>query len=217
MPHQDDNGKLCWDFYHSIKSNNLGHIAGWTKKITRKRAWEFFYTSGLRCGFKSFRDYLQGSPAWGGCGFDNLTEIKALIDKTSDPDAIAWFDEALAGKHGGEREGAGRPAHGEIKSDNVTLEKYDVEETGFKPQRGNSKSYTLRKLRDEYPDVFAKVKAGELSANAAAIEAGFRKPPPTPFEGLLKNWNSATSEDRARFLATVGAQPVSASASGNGA
>jgi hypothetical protein len=33
----------------------------------------------------------------------------------------------------------GRPAHGEIKSDNVTLEKED-DDTGYKPQRGNGQA-----------------------------------------------------------------------------
>lgn len=84
-------------------------------------------------------------------------------------------------------------------------------------KRGDGIEYTMARLERDYPEYHEKVKSGELSANAAAIEAGFRKPPLTPFEGLLKNWNSATSDDRARFLATVGAQPVSASASGDGA
>ena len=37
-------------------------------------------------------------------------------------------------------------------------------------------TYTLRRLLRDKPKLFAKVEAGELSANAAAIEAGFRHP-----------------------------------------
>ncbi len=42
-------------------------------------------------------------------------------------------------------------------------------------QKGNSKSYTLSRLERDRPDLFERVCGGELSANAAAIEAGFRK------------------------------------------
>jgi hypothetical protein len=39
---------------------------------------------------------------------------------------------------------------------------------------GTSKNATLRRLRKDNPELHDKVVAGELSANAAAIEAGFR-------------------------------------------
>lgn len=42
-----------------------------------------------------------------------------------------------------------------------------------KADRG--KAYTLDRLQRESPELFEQVKAGELSANAAAIKAGFRK------------------------------------------
>ncbi len=40
---------------------------------------------------------------------------------------------------------------------------------------GNSETYALRRLKRDRPDLADKVLDGELSANAAAIEAGFRK------------------------------------------
>ncbi len=42
-------------------------------------------------------------------------------------------------------------------------------------ERGTSQSYTLRRLRRDRPDLADKVIEKELSANAAAIEAGFRE------------------------------------------
>ena len=39
---------------------------------------------------------------------------------------------------------------------------------------GNSRSYTLSRLKRESPELFQDVCDGKLSANAAAIEAGFR-------------------------------------------
>jgi len=60
---------------------------------------------------------------------------------------------------GGDRKSAQRD-----QSDNVTL------------KRGNSESYLRRRLARDRPDLYERVNAGELSAHAAAIEAGFRKP-----------------------------------------
>jgi hypothetical protein len=50
----------------------------------------------------------------------------------------------------------------------------DVEHTSI---QGTSKSYTVSRLKRDRPDLFGKVVAGELSANKAAIEAGFRRNP----------------------------------------
>ena len=51
---------------------------------------------------------------------------------------------------------------------------------------GNSESYAHRRLRKDRPDIHARVLAGEISAHAGMIEAGFRKKPPsrnqTPLE-----------------------------------
>jgi hypothetical protein len=50
---------------------------------------------------------------------------------------------------------------------------------------GNSALYTLKRLKRDRPDLFQVVLGGGMSANAAAIEAGFRKQPP-PFDQILK-------------------------------
>jgi len=44
---------------------------------------------------------------------------------------------------------------------------------------GNSEAYTLNRLRRAAPELFEKVKQGGISANAAAIQAGFRRPTKT--------------------------------------
>jgi hypothetical protein len=63
---------------------------------------------------------------------------------------------AKLGEHG-----RGKP----IDNDNIII----------KPKQGTSRSYTLDRLKRERPDLFARVKTKEITANAAAIEAGFRK------------------------------------------
>ncbi len=43
------------------------------------------------------------------------------------------------------------------------------------PQKGTSRQYTLARLQRDRPDLAQAVLSGEMSANAAAISAGFRK------------------------------------------
>jgi len=65
------------------------------------------------------------------------------------------------------REATVGPVHIHRDSDIVTIT--DAE-------RGNAKPYTLTRLADKHPALYERVKAGEVSAHAAAIEARFRKP-----------------------------------------
>jgi hypothetical protein len=58
--------------------------------------------------------------------------------------------------------GSGREG-GEEKVDNIKF------------NGGTSKNYILARLHRDRPDLAARVKAKEMSANAAAIEAGFRR------------------------------------------
>jgi hypothetical protein len=44
------------------------------------------------------------------------------------------------------------------------------------PDYGTSLSYTLRRLKQDHPELYQRVVAGDLSANAAAREAGIRRP-----------------------------------------
>jgi hypothetical protein len=65
--------------------------------------------------------------------------------------------------------------------------------------QGTSKSYTLNRLRREHSELFERVVAGELSANAAAIEAGFRKVK-TPLEQVMALIPKLTEEERQEVL-----------------
>jgi hypothetical protein len=71
--------------------------------------------------------------------------------------------------YGGKREGAGRPKKGESREnqgDNITL----------KSERGTSRAYILARLdRDGFRELAIKVRAGEMSASKAAVQAGFSK------------------------------------------
>jgi hypothetical protein len=50
----------------------------------------------------------------------------------------------------------------------------------FQRPSGNSAAAALRRLERYRPDILDRVLAGEISAHAGMVEAGFRKPPPRP-------------------------------------
>lgn len=72
---------------------------------------------------------------------------------------------------------------------------------------GNTVAYTLARLHRDEPELAARVKAGELSANAAAIEAGWRKKPRT-LEKLQKAWIKASPEEKQQFLDWIQGQKI---------
>lgn len=57
------------------------------------------------------------------------------------------------------------PNHRPVSTDNVSTSE---------GSHGNSKAYTLDRLSRDRPDLLERVKSGQLSANKAMIEAGFR-------------------------------------------
>ena len=79
--------------------------------------------------------------------------IEALLKDS--PDVLAMWREEMTNE----------PHKHLDEGDNITI----------KPERGTGKAYTVSRLKRESPELFAQVVAGELSANAAAIKAGWRK------------------------------------------
>jgi len=59
----------------------------------------------------------------------------------------------------------------QLRNENDTFDRSNDVTVG----RGNSPTYVLRRLQRDHPALAERVMKGELSANAAAIEAGFRK------------------------------------------
>lgn len=68
---------------------------------------------------------------------------------------------------------------------------------------GTGREYTIRRLRRDAPELAERVLRGELSANAAAIQAGIR-PRPTPLAAALLAWRRLDPAGRAAFLTAVG-------------
>jgi hypothetical protein len=77
------------------------------------------------------------------------------------------LDEGGANNPGGKNQ---HTQEEEVKGDIVTIDQTEPTPA----QKGNSLAYAHRRLARERPDLFERVCRGELSANAAMIEAGFR-------------------------------------------
>jgi hypothetical protein len=76
---------------------------------------------------------------------------------------------------------------------------------------GNSAAAAMRRLRKDRPDIHARVLAGEMSANAGMVEAGFRqrreRKKTTPLKRILKLLPSLSDADRAVLRQTLDATP----------
>lgn len=133
-----------------------GDLIGNLEEIIEHRLWE-------RVGYDSFesyaREHLKHSEEW--CREvvriynQDWTPAQREIGTVADlASAVELARGNPLSEHGGER----------VKQDsNTTL-----------PDRGQT--YALRRLARDRPDLLDKVEAGDLTPNAAAIEAGFRRP-----------------------------------------
>jgi hypothetical protein len=108
------------------------------------------------------------SPAGTHCAHGKHGAILAQINLVSTPMA-SDLDQIKLGRHGGDRRS--EKAKADQGSDKKTVPTLI----------GRGRNYDLARLDRDRPDLAARVRAKKMSANAAAIEAGFRKPP-------LKNW-----------------------------
>lgn len=150
------------------------------RRIIDERAWESRRVPGKGIvTMQSLRELVTTPPitGWG----EDPSKIEAVI--RDDAEVLAMWREAMKQKQG-------------QRTDIVDI----VNEV--KPSKGNSRAYTVSRLQREAPELFAKVAAGEMSANAAAIEAGFRKRK-TPLDQLRSWWAKASQAERVTFAQEV--------------
>jgi hypothetical protein len=127
--------------------------------------------------FIDFADYCQTPPPYG------LGRLPAVVHEEAEIRA--------AGPHGGDRRSEEFKNQGYI----VTLK-----------DRGNASKYTVARLERDRPDLAARVEAGEMSAHAAAIEAGFRPKTctvPLTVEGATRLMLKLSDAERDEVMARV--------------
>jgi hypothetical protein len=178
----DAAGMLYYKMLTMVREQrSLTELPATLKEIIKTRAWQRWRWVGSTFTQNSLGAYLT-SPPPNGVGIQ-LDTVKKLI--ADDPEAAAAFRDEMTGE----------PGHPVPNTDNIINRN--------KAEQGTSRSYTLARLKRERPDLFERVKAKKLSANAAAIETGFRTPPATPFERILKLLPKLTESERQQLLAAL--------------
>jgi len=138
-----------------------------------------------------FEDWVTAFP-FKGLGM-TLEDLKVIAQGSIE--ALDAIDRATSGRHGGDHTSE------ESKGNNVPLAQ----------PKGNSTRRALRRLRtegergnDQAADLHRQLLAGQVSANAAMIQAGFRKRSKSytgePLERARKAFQDLTEEERRAFL-----------------
>ena len=158
----ESNPKAAWSVIHALQdamsegSHGLSAIPGLIVRVVNKELWREFYCEPLHqiVRFASFSEYVTDDVP-SGLG----TDIKTLKNLCrDDPQALDAVDRATKGQQG-------------KRTDLLD----NIQEVNTPAPTGTSRDATIRRLREHHPELHAKVMAKDLSANAAAIEAGIRK------------------------------------------
>lgn len=173
-----DKGSIVEGLWHAVDhaAGNLANVPGSVRRVLETEAWRLREYRGKRYEHRTFLDFITAKPP-AGCGWPPA-KVEVLIK--DEPEVLAMWREATTGK-----------PHVHADRCNTTL----------KAVRG-TKAHTLSRLKRERPDLFKRVVAGKLSANAAAIEAGWRKRP-TTLEKILKLLPKLTPTERRQLRARI--------------
>jgi hypothetical protein len=167
-------------------SITLNQFPGLLQRVIEDELWKRRQVPGLGVvELSSLRELVTEKPlrGWG----EDPKTIEAVIRE--DADVLRLWRGAMKGKPPGKR-----------YRNNVTVS-----------VRGHSRAYTLDRLKRARPDLYDLVAQKQLSAHAAAVQAGIIKTK-TPLEHLEHWWTKATLDERAQFLSRRNA---SGNASGN--
>jgi hypothetical protein len=149
------NGAKVIAFRHAVANCNIELIPKVVREIIDSQAWRKFVASMEPFENASFIEFIR-DPPHKGCGWQP-TIVQGLIEKCGDKTLLRKWRKAITPPVGSNQFTEG--------NNNIIT------------RQGTSLAYTLDRLHRTRPDLLAKVEAGEMSANAAAIEAGFRKRP----------------------------------------
>ena len=161
---------------------SLSNFPGLLKRVIEERAWEKRSHHGEVIDLPNLRALITEKPirGWG----QDPKKVEAVI--RDEPEVLEMYREAMKGEHGGDKKSR-------INVDNINNDRRSD---------GTSRSYTLTRLKHQKPELFQEVVQGKMSANAAAVLAGFRKLR-TPLELLRSAWRKANVTERRTFLAEV--------------
>ena len=142
--------------------HGLSAVPGHIKKIIREDMWQdrIVQATGERAQFDQFSDFMNAPPPKG-LGVD-VDMLRRMCHE--DDEALRLLREEVTGERGNPTGANQHSKDDGGKNDNIMLSS----------EQGSSKDYTLDRLAREDAGLYERVVEGEVSANQAAIEAGFR-------------------------------------------
>jgi hypothetical protein len=186
------NGPIVSAFRSAVAKCNINAIPKIVAELLDTEAWRIFLVSAQLHQNTDFLAFITGPPHQG-CAWDPGM-VEALLQKSGDQITLMRWRQAITAPPGGDQKSEGaRSRQVEAKVEAINSDIITID-----PKRGTSLAYTLDRLSRERPDLLAKVAAKEMSANAAAIEAGFRKKP-TPFESTIARLPKFSREERRKI------------------
>jgi hypothetical protein len=178
--------QLCDSAFSALSHGEglLKNFPGLLQRIIEEKAWENrkVQLRGI-VTLKSLRELITLPPMEG--WDEDPDKIEALLQ--DDPEVLTMFEREMQLKPGPKPK-----ADGGKSVDNVNR----------LASKGNSRAYTVSRLQRERPDLFDAVCKKKISANAAAIQAGFRRVK-TPLDNLRSAWGKASEEEREAFKAEI--------------
>ena len=151
-----EDGRLVAQFRHEVINCNIARIPRRLRHLIDTEGWKIFLASPNQMyQHEFFVEFIRGVPLKG-CGWEPRM-VEALIEKSGDQDTLRLWRQMITPPVG--------------SNQFTTSEGHN----NIMTRQGTSRAYTLSRLQLHWPGLYAKVIAGELTANAAAIEAGFRK------------------------------------------
>jgi hypothetical protein len=159
----------------------LRAVPGLLKKILKENLWQERHVRETKqtVKFKKFAEFIAALPLEG-LGSDIKTLRRLCAD---DPEALDELEKAIQGKDGaseGNKYALKSYTAGYKEDNNITTFDNIQGSSADKPNKydtaptGTSEAAALRRLRKSAPKLHEKVIAGEMSANAAMVKAGFR-------------------------------------------
>jgi len=118
--------------------------------------------------FKSFEAFCK-HPLWHGLEL-TIDELMTYLKRSPEIRGLVIGELDVQPEPGGNHNPYGCKGKAN-QNDNINLIQEEPE-----PKGGTSPTYIAKRLKRDNPELFSKVQSGELTAHAAAIVAGFKKP-----------------------------------------
>ena len=150
-------------------------------------AWKLLTDPQSKRPFRSFDAFCLSRTGFGWSAKTIQQRIASMVRPVEEGGVAALRNEK-----------GGRPR----KDENISIGK--VVHSGG----GNSAAYLIGRLKRDAPEYAERLASGEFrSARAAAIAAGIIKPPPTPFQAVLKLLRKLTAAERRKLLGMLRNDP----------